>query len=127
MLSNSNPPIVNESYKTFILYCEIIEIIIRVMATGIIYPTFHFINSKEDIFNLFFTAISFIHFINSNYIPFDPTPLRIITILLYFGDVLLRVKYMLIALKKSLGFLSEALLILIILTLFFSINGVYLF
>ncbi|CAD8181015.1 unnamed protein product [Paramecium pentaurelia] len=126
-LSNSNPPITNEKYKQFIFYCFAIEICIRILAAGGIYPTIHFLYSKEDIFNLLCTLISFLHYFYPNSIPFDPTPLRIITIFIYLGDVLLRLKYMLIALKKSLVFLAEALFILLISALFFSIIGVSLF
>lgn len=97
------------------------------LAAGGIYPTIHFLYSKEDIFNLLCTLISFLHYFYPNSIPFDPTPLRIITIFIYLGDALLRLKYMLIALKKSLIFLAEALFILLISALFFSIIGVSLF
>ncbi|CAD8095967.1 unnamed protein product [Paramecium sonneborni] len=126
-LSNSNPPITKEQYKQFIFYCFTIEIFIRILAAGGIYPTIHFLYNKEDIFNLSCTLISFLHYFYPTFIPFDPTPLRIITILLYLGDGLLRLKYMLIALKKSLVFLAEALFILLISALFFSIIGVSLF
>ncbi|CAD8191236.1 unnamed protein product [Paramecium pentaurelia] len=126
-LNNSNPPITNEKYNQFIFYCFTIEIFIRILAAGGIYPTIHFLYNKEDIFNLSCTIISFLHYFYPKQIPFDPTPLRIITILLYLGDGLLRLKYMLIALKKSLVFLAEALFILLISALFFSIIGVSLF
>ncbi|CAD8114498.1 unnamed protein product [Paramecium sonneborni] len=126
-LSKSYPPITNEEYKQIIFYCFAIEMVIRIIAAGGIYPTIRFIYSKEDIFNLVCTLISFLHYFYPQNISFDVSPLRIITILLYLGDGLLRLKYMLIALKKSLIFLAEALFILLILSLFFSIIGVSLF
>lgn len=78
-------------------------------------------------FNLLCTLITFLHYFYPKKISFDLSPLRIITILLYLGDGLLRLKYMLIALKKSLIFLAEAIFILLILSLLFSIIGVSLF
>ncbi|CAD8054707.1 unnamed protein product [Paramecium primaurelia] len=126
-LSNSYPPVTNEEYKQFIFYCFAIEIGIRIIAAGGIYPTIHFLCSKEDMFNLLCTLITFLHYFYPKKISFDLSPLRIITILLYLGDGLLRLKYMLIALKKSLIFLAEAIFILLILSLLFSIIGVSLF
>jgi len=57
----------------------------------------------------------------------DLSPLRIITLLQYLGDIFDGLRVMLTALKQSIRYILEALAIVGLFSLFFALAGVFLF
>lgn len=62
-----------------------------------------------------------------DYIPYDVSSFRLIRILLFLGLFIKPLNIMLISLSQAFNFLLEALMIMIILGVFFALQGMHLF
>ncbi|CAK63943.1 unnamed protein product (macronuclear) [Paramecium tetraurelia] len=120
-------PLSTKDMETAIMICFLIELGIRILASGVLIPKGAFFKNFQDLFDCILVVV---YVLNINYpdvFIVDVSPLRVITLLLYLGDIFSGLGVMLKALKQSFRFLLEALMIVGLFSLFFAITGVFLF
>ena len=99
----------------------------RIIASGIILDKTSFFRSPLNIFDFLLIILTTLNLYRPDLIIIDLSPLRMITLLNYLGDILKGLSIMLKALKSSIKFLIEALIIVGLFSLFFGVFGVLLF
>ncbi|CAD8121632.1 unnamed protein product [Paramecium sonneborni] len=120
-------PLQTKNMERSIMICFLIELGIRIIASGVIIPKGAFFKNFQDIFDCILVVV---YVLNINYPDIfivDISPLRVITLLLYLGDIFSGLGVMLKALKQSFRFLLEALMIVGLFSVFFAITGVFMF
>ncbi|CAD8200926.1 unnamed protein product [Paramecium octaurelia] len=105
----------------------IIEIIIRILVSGFFFTKNAFFLKMQDIYDFTLIFATTINLYYPEIFIIDISPLRMITLLFYLGDIFDDLQVMLKALKQSIKFLIEALMIVGLFSLFFAICGVFLF
>ncbi|CAD8096268.1 unnamed protein product [Paramecium sonneborni] len=105
----------------------IIEIIVRILVSGIFFTKNAFFLRMQDIYDFTLIFATTINLYYPEIFIIDISPLRMITLLFYLGDIFHDLQVMLKALKQSIKFLIEALMIVGLFSLFFAICGVFLF
>jgi len=81
------------------MYGFIIEISLKIIAKGIIIPRKAFFRNLENIYDIILVTLYTMHIITPNIVSIDISPLRLITLLLYLGELFDGLKVMLTALK----------------------------
>lgn len=97
------------------------------MASGVILNSDSFFRSPLNVYDFTLITLTTLNLYRPDIIKTDISPLRMITLLNYLGDILKGLSVMLKALKSSIKFLIEALIIVGLFSLFFGIMGVFLF
>ncbi|CAD8110743.1 unnamed protein product [Paramecium primaurelia] len=110
-----------------IMICFLIELCLRIIASGIIIPKGAFFRNFQDIMDCILVIVYVLNLTYPETFIVDVSPLRVITLLLYLGDIFSGLGVMLKALKQSFRFLLEALMIVGLFSVFFAICGVFLF
>ncbi|CAD8122391.1 unnamed protein product [Paramecium sonneborni] len=110
-----------------IMICFLIELCLRIIASGIIIPKGAFFKNFQDIMDCILVIVYVLNLTYPETFIVDVSPLRVITLLLYLGDIFSGLGVMLKALKQSFRFLLEALMIVGLFSVFFAICGVFLF
>ncbi|CAD8075871.1 unnamed protein product [Paramecium primaurelia] len=105
----------------------LIEVSFRIIASGVILNRKSFFRSPLNIYDFTLVVLTTLNLYRPDIIILDLSPLRMITLLNYLGDVLKGLSIMLKALISSLKFLLEALIIVGLFSLFFGVFGVLLF
>ncbi|CAD8095957.1 unnamed protein product [Paramecium sonneborni] len=105
----------------------IIEIIVRILVSGFFFTKNAFFLRMQDIYDFTLIFATTINLYYPEIFIIDISPLRMITLLFYLGDIFNDLQVMLKALKQSIKFLIEALMIVGLFSLFFAICGVFLF
>ncbi|CAD8125783.1 unnamed protein product [Paramecium sonneborni] len=103
------------------------EIGMRIMASGVILNKKSFFRSPLNIFDFLLIILTTLNLYRPDIVIINLSPLRMITLLNYLGDILKGLSIMLKALKSSIKFLVEALIIVGLFSLFFGVFGVLLF
>ncbi|CAD8111921.1 unnamed protein product [Paramecium sonneborni] len=110
-----------------IMICFLIELCLRIIASGMIIPKGAFFKNFQDIMDCILVIIYVLNLTYPETFVVDVSPLRVITLLFYLGDIFAGLGVMLKALKQSFKFLLEALMIVGLFSVFFAICGVFLF
>ncbi|CAD8054705.1 unnamed protein product [Paramecium primaurelia] len=105
----------------------IIEILMRIFVSGFFFTKNAFFRNIQDIYDFTLIFATTINLYYPEIFIIDISPLRMITLLFYLGDIFVGLGVMLLALKQSIKFLLEALMIVGLFSLFFAIFGVFLF
>ncbi|CAD8091567.1 unnamed protein product [Paramecium primaurelia] len=105
----------------------IIEILVRIFVSGFFFTKNAFFRNIQDIYDFTLIFATTINLYYPEIFIIDISPLRMITLLFYLGDIFVGLGVMLLALKQSIKFLLEALMIVGLFSLFFAICGVFLF
>ncbi|CAD8104211.1 unnamed protein product [Paramecium primaurelia] len=120
-------PLSTKNMEKGIMVCFLIELAIRIIASGVIIPKGAFFKNFQDIFDCILVVVYVLNLNYTDVFIVDISPLRMITLLLYLGDIFSGLGVMLKALKQSFRFLLEALMIVGLFSLFFAITGVFMF
>lgn len=105
----------------------LIEVSFRIIASGVILNRKSFFRSPLNVYDFTLVILTILNLNRPDLIIIDLSPLRMITLLNYLGDVFIGLSVMLKALIASLKFLLEALIIVGLFSLFFGVFGVLLF
>ncbi|CAK68274.1 unnamed protein product (macronuclear) [Paramecium tetraurelia] len=105
----------------------LIEIGMRIIASGIILNRKSFFRSPLNIYDFLLVILTTMNLYRPDIIIIDLSPFRMLTLLNYLGDILKGLSTMLKALKSSVRLLLEALIIVGLFSLFFGVFGVLLF
>ncbi|CAD8147067.1 unnamed protein product [Paramecium octaurelia] len=105
----------------------IIEILVRILVSGFFFTKNAFFRNIQDVYDFTLIFATTINLYYPEIFIIDISPLRMITLLFYLGDIFVGLGVMLLALKQSIKFLLEALMIVGLFSLFFAIFGVFLF
>ena len=81
----------------------------------------HFYNESWNIVNSALTILFGLHLYYPNIIPFDVSPIRVMRIIAVFSLYTKHLHIMIVAMKEAAKFLMEALLIVFIFGLYFSL------
>lgn len=99
----------------------------RIIASGVILSRKSFFRSPLNVYDFLLVILTTLNLYRPDIIIIDLSPLRMITLLNYLGDILKGLSTMLKALKSSIRLLLEALIIVGLFSLFFGVFGVLLF
>ncbi|CAD8123254.1 unnamed protein product [Paramecium sonneborni] len=114
-------------YEIMVIYIYICDQILRILSKGIIGHKHAYFRVVKNWFDLILTILQINTTLLHNIVQVNFSPLRLITLLLYLGDFVPGLKIMLKSLGKSLKYLFEAFIIVIIFCLFFATFGQSLF
>ncbi|CAD8208793.1 unnamed protein product [Paramecium pentaurelia] len=103
------------------------EIGLRIISQGLFFSKNAYFFNFSNIFDFSIALLSAINLYRPDIVIIDLSPLRIITLLQYLGDIFDGLRVMLTALKQSIKYILEALAIVGLFSLFFALAGVFLF
>ena len=106
-----------------VLQLFITENILKLLGYGF----FGFFSNFWNIFDVIILALFITNFYYDNVLLIDFSTMRIFRILLFMSIYIKKLQLMLIALSKSVKFLIETLIIIILFTTFFALVGMHLF
>ncbi|CAD8209125.1 unnamed protein product [Paramecium pentaurelia] len=103
------------------------EIGLRIISQGLFFSKHAYFVNFSNIFDFSIVMLSAINLYRPDIVIIDLSPLRIITLLQYLGDIFDGLRVMLTALRQSIRYILEALAIVGLFSLFFALTGVFLF
>lgn len=106
-----------------LLYFYIVEIGLKLTGNGII----RFFSDLWNLFDSFLLILYAIHFLFPQEFRIDISPFRLLKIMLFLALFIKPLQIMLLSLSKSLKFLMEALIIVLIFTFYFALSGLHVF
>ncbi|CAD8123231.1 unnamed protein product [Paramecium sonneborni] len=103
------------------------EIGLRITSQGFLFSKNAYFVNFSNVFDFSIVLLSALNLYRPDLVIIDLSPLRIITLLQYLGDIFDGLGVMLTALKQSIKYILEALAIVGLFSLFFALVGLYLF
>ena len=106
-----------------LLYFYISENAVKIAGLGLV----RFASNLWNIYDLCLVGLYTLHFLIPSYMPIDISYFRLLRILLFLGVFIKPLQIMLISLSAAFKFLAEAVLIMVIFSLFFALTALHLF
>ncbi|CAK82706.1 unnamed protein product (macronuclear) [Paramecium tetraurelia] len=103
------------------------EIGLRILSQGFLFSKNAYFINFSNVFDFSIVLLSALNLYRPDIMIIDLSPLRIITLLQYLGDIFDGLRVMLTALRQSIKYILEALAIVGLFSLFFALAGLYLF
>ncbi|CAD8120846.1 unnamed protein product [Paramecium sonneborni] len=103
------------------------EIGLRIIASGIFFNDYAFFRNMENIYDIVLIVFTAMNLYYPEIIIIDISPLRLVTLLMYLTNIFQGLNVMMTALKQSVKYLIEALMIVILFSLIFASMGIFLF
>ncbi|CAD8125822.1 unnamed protein product [Paramecium sonneborni] len=103
------------------------EIGFRIISQGLFFSKHAYFVNFSNIFDFSIVLLTAINLYRPDIVIIDLSPLRIITLLQYLGDIFDGLRVMLTALRQSIRYILEALAIVGLFSLFFALSGLFLF
>jgi hypothetical protein len=106
-----------------LLYFYICENALKLSGLGLV----KFASNLWNIYDLCLLVLYSLYFLIPHYMPIDISYFRLIRILLFLGVFIKPLQIMLLSLSRAFKFLLEAVLIMVIFSTYFALQGLHLF
>lgn len=107
------------------MICYVVTACLKFLAFGLIFNKQAYFRKKFNIFDFVLLVLYILYIYIPNWI--DPSPLRLIQLLIYFGNLFEGLNVMLTALREGFKFLFEGIMIVVFFSVFMAAMSQHLF